>query len=84
MKLYKSFSFMFLSVFFNLTVHKTHLSSRTDNQSDLSIKLFATYLRTWQCEAKQKIVHCHGQFNMVATTSFSLLNVLRFHNQSLD
>ena len=58
------YGFMFLSIFFALTVHKTHLFfRREDNQSNLSIKLCATNLRTL-AKQKQKIVHCHGQFNI--------------------
>ena len=34
---------------------------REDYQSNLSIKLCATNLRS---RGKQKIVHCHGQFNI--------------------
>ena len=62
MKLGKSFCFMFLSVFLALTVHK-HTFLREDNQSILSIKLCATNLRT-RAKQKQKIVHCHCQFNI--------------------
>ena len=62
MKLGKSFCFMFLSVFLALTVYK-HTFLREDIQSILSIKLCATNLRT-RAKQKQKIVHCHGQFNI--------------------
>ena len=63
MKLDKSFSFMFLSVFLALTVHKTHIFFREDNQSNLSIKLCSTTLQT-RAKRKHKFVHCHGQFNI--------------------
>ena len=53
---------VFLCVFVALPVHKTHLF-REDNQSHLAIKLCATNLRT-RAKQKQKIVHCHGRFNI--------------------
>ena len=56
---------------------------REDNQSNPSIKLCATNLRT-RAKRKQKIVQGHGNSTSIATTLFSLLKVLRFHNQSLD
>ena len=40
--------------------YRTHLF---DDQSNLSIKLCPTHLRT-RAKRKQKIVHCHGQFNI--------------------
>ena len=62
MKLDKFLCFMFLSVFLALSLHKTHLF-RKDNQSNTSIKLCATNLRT-RVKQKQKIVQGHGQFNI--------------------
>ena len=63
MKLDKFLYFMFLSVFLALTLHKTHLFFREDNQSNPSIKLCATNLRT-RAKRKQKVVQGHGQFNI--------------------
>ena len=62
MKLDKFLCFMFLSVFLALTLHKTCLFPK-DNQSNPSIRLCATNLRT-RAKRKQKIVQGHGQFNI--------------------
>ena len=62
MKLEKFLCFMFLSVFLALTLHKSHLF-REDNQSNPSIKLCATNLRS-RAKQKQKIVQGHPQFNI--------------------
>ena len=62
MKLDKSFCFMFLSAYLALTVHKTHLF-REYNQSNFSIKLCATNLRT-PAKWKQKIVPCYSELNI--------------------
>ena len=58
----RTLSFVFLSVFLALTLHKTHLF-REDNQSNPSIKLCGTNLQT-RAKQKQKIVQGHGQFNI--------------------
>ena len=72
MKLGKYFCFMFLSVFLALTVHK-HTFLREDNQSILSMKLCANNFQTRaNSKQKQKIVHCHDQFNIDSFTRFSL------------
>ena len=59
-----------------------HTLFREYNQSNLSIKLCATNLRT---RAKQNRL-CTATVNStsIATTLFSLLKVLKFHNQSLQ
>ena len=80
MKLDKFLCFMFLSVFLTLTLHKTHLF-REDNQSNPSIKLCATNLRT-RAKRKQKIVQGHGQFNIDCNNI--VLAFESFINQSLD
>ena len=62
MKLDKFLCFMLLSVLLALTLHKTRFFLE-DNQSNTSIKLCATNLRT-RAKRKQKIVQGHGQFNI--------------------
>ena len=63
MKMDNFLCFMFLSVFLALTLHKPRLFFREDNQSNPSIKLCATNLRT-RAKRKQKIVQVHGLFNI--------------------
>ena len=63
MKMDNFLCFMFLPVFLVLTLHKTRLFFRGDNQSNLSIKLCATNLRA-RAKRKQKIEQGYGQFNI--------------------
>ena len=62
MKLDKFLCFMFLSVFLALTYTK-HTFFREHNQSNPSIKLYATNLQT-RAKQKLKIVQGLGQFNI--------------------
>ena len=75
MKLDKSFCFMFLSVF--------GLGAGEDNQSNLSIKLCATNLRTRAKRKNKRLYTVMVNSISLATTLFSLLKFFRFHKQSL-
>ena len=81
MKLNKSFCFMFLSVFLALTVHNTPFFENITNQ------IFRLNYAQLICEpVRSENRLCTATVNSIstATTLFSLLKVLKFHNQSLQ
>ena len=83
MKLDKSFCFMFLSLFLALTVHKTHLFFEKITNQIFRLNYMQLICEPVLSENKRLCIVIVSSTS-IATTLFSRLKVLRFHNQSLD
>ena len=64
MKLDKSFCFMFLSVFLAFTVHKARFFFAKNTNQIFRLNYVQLICEAARSRGKQKIVHCHGQFNI--------------------